>query len=190
MKSKKLVGFLLLASALGLPLAGQALEFNALQPDKSSLGFTYKQMNVGMEGRFRKFAGQIGFDPAKAASATISLDVDLAGIDTGSAEGDDVVAGKQWFNTRAYPIAHFASSRVTPLAGNRYEVAGQLSIKGHTQLVSAPITVAVDGNSATFDGAFVLKRADFSIGEGPWADFGVVANEIRITFHVVAASGK
>ncbi len=58
------------------------------------------------------------------------------------------------------------------------------------QAVSAPATVVVEGNKATFDGAFLLKRADFAIGEGQWADFGVVANEIRITFHITVASGK
>jgi len=33
----------------------------------------------------------------------------------------------------------------------------------------------------------VLKRMDFGIGEGPWADVSAVANEIDIKFHVVAA---
>ena len=186
----KLVASVLLAAAIGLPKLGQAIEFNALQPDKSSLAFSYKQMNVGMQGRFRKFSGQIRFDPADAAGATVNLDIDLASIDTGSPEGDDAAAGKQWFDTRAFPVAHFASSRVTPLGGNRYEVAGALTLKGRTQSLSAPLTVAVAGNQAVFDGAFVLRRADFAIGEGPWADFAVIANEIRISFHVIATGGK
>jgi polyisoprenoid-binding protein YceI len=147
-------------------------------------------MNVGMDGRFKKFAVQLNFDPDKAASAKVSLDVDLANIDTGSTEGDDEVAGKQWFNTKSFPTAHFESSSVKPLGSNRYEVAGQLSIKGHTQGITAPTTVSIQGNNATFDGAFVLKRADFAICEGPWADFGTVANEIQIKFHILASSGK
>ena len=32
-------------------------------------------------------------------------------------------------------------------------------------------------------------RGYFAIGEGPWADFGTVANEIQIKFHVLA-NGK
>jgi polyisoprenoid-binding protein YceI len=161
-----------------------------VQADKSTIAFGYKQMNVAMEGRFRKFTTQISFDPAKADSAKAVLDVDLASIDTGFAEGDDEVAGKQWFNTKAFPTAHFASSSIKPLGANRYDVAGQLTIKGRTQAVTAPTTVTIQGNSATFDGAFVLKRADFAIGEGPWADFGTVANEIQIKFHILATSGK
>ena len=61
---------------------------------------------------------------------------DRASIDTGSTEGDDEVAGKLLFNTKAFPTTRFASSSVRSLGGNRYEVAGQLTIKGRTQAVT------------------------------------------------------
>lgn len=190
MNASKLIALLSLTTTLGLPMASHAVEFNAVQADKSTLVFGFKQMNVAMEGRFKKFTTQLNFDPAKAASAKVVLDVDLASIDTGSSEGNDEVAGKLWFNTKAFPIAHFASNSVKVLDGNRYAVTGQLTIKGRTQLVTAPTTVTIQGNNATFDGTFVLKRADFAIGEGAWADFSTVANEIQIKFHVLATSGK
>ena len=178
------------ALALALPALVHASEFKTVQTDKSTLDFGYRQMNVAMDGHFKKFAAQLSFDPAKATTAKVALDVDLASIDTGSTEGDDEVAGKQWFNTKAFPTAHFASSGVKALSANHYEVTGQLSIKGRTQTVSAPTSVTVNGNVATFDGSFVIKRADFAIGEGVWADFGTVANEIQIKFHIVANAAK
>lgn len=185
------LGTILLATLAGtVPLATQAVEYNQVQADKSAAVFGYKQMGVAMDGKFRKFATQLSFDPGKPASARASIDVELASIDTGSSDADQEVAGKQWFNTKAFPVAHFASSSVKPLGGNRYEVAGQLTIKGRTQSVIAPTTVTIQGSNAIFDGAFVLKRADFAIGEGPWADFGTVANEISIKFHILAAAGK
>jgi hypothetical protein len=33
-------------------------------------------------------------------------------------------------------------------------------------------------------GSFVLKRADYAIGEGMWAKFDVVANEITVNFNL------
>jgi len=186
---RRLVGFILLSlTALALPAA--AAEFNAVQAEKSTLVFSYMQMNVGMNGRFRKFAVQMSFDPDKAESAKVGFDVDLASIDTGFPEGDQEIADKQWFNTAAFPTAHFASTRITVLDRNRAEVAGQLTIKGHTQAVTVPASVTMQGDQATFDGSFVLKRADFAIGEGPWADFGIVANEIQVTFHILANRTK
>jgi polyisoprenoid-binding protein YceI len=65
-----------------------------------------------------------------------------------------------------------------------------MTIKGRTQNITAPFTFSPQGNTAIVDGAFVLKRADFAIGEGSWADFGTVANEIQIKFHFLANAGK
>lgn len=177
------------ASLLVLSLAAaplRAAEFNQVQADKSTVTFAYKQMGVPSEGKFRKFAAAVAFDPAGPAAASAQLDIDLASIDTGSKEGDEEVAGKLWFNTKSHPQARFVSSAVKALGGNRYEVAGKLTLKGRTQEVSAPFTYRQEGAAAVFDGGFVLKRLDYAIGEGIWADVGTVANEVRITFHVVA----
>ncbi|MFT3850733.1 MAG: YceI family protein [Propionivibrio sp.] len=184
------IGTLTLAVVLGLPAWAGAVEYKTVLADKSAINFSFKQMNVGMDGHFKKFSTQLSFDPANAANAKVSLDVDLASIDTGTADGNAEVAGKPWFNTSAFPTAKFVSSSVKPLGGNRYEVAGQLTIKGKTQPVVAPTTVTAQGDQATFDGSFTIKRADFAIGEGEWADFSVVANEIQVKFKILASGGK
>ncbi|HET7775352.1 MAG TPA: YceI family protein [Azospira sp.] len=174
-----------IAAFLALP--AQAVEYGTVQAAASSVGFTYKQMNVPVDGKFKKVDTRIAFDPAKPQAASTTLEIDLASIDAGSQEANDEVAGKLWFNTKAFPKASFVSSSVKALGNNRYEVSGKLSLKGKTLDASAPFTFKQDGANGVFDGAFVLKRADYGIGEGMWADFGTVANEIQIKFHVVAA---
>lgn len=166
----------------------QAVEFNQVQVDKSTLVFAYKQMGVPSDGQFRKFVATIAFDPTRPNTASAQLEIDMASIDTGTREGNDEVIGKQWFNVKNFPNAKFVSSSVKPLGGNRFEVAGKLTIKGKTQEVSAPFTFKQEGAIGVFDGGFTLKRLDYAIGEGPWADVGTVADEIRIAFHVVAAA--
>ncbi len=180
---------ILLGSLAFAPVA-QSAEFTSIQTDKSNLNFVYTQMNVPMDGHFRKFSAQLSFDPARLSAARAVIDLDLASIDAGSDEANDEVAGKEWFNTKTFPQARFVSTGFKALGGNRYEVSGKMSIKGRTQNVSAPFTFSPQGNAAIVDGAFVLKRADFAIGEGSWADFGTVANEIQIKFHFLAGSGK
>jgi polyisoprenoid-binding protein YceI len=167
-----------------------AAEFNRVLTDKSSVSFTYQQMGVTMDGRFQKLSAQITFDPAKPAEAKASFDVDLGSIDTGSTEADQEVAGKAWFNTKLFPTAHFASTTVKPLGSNRYEVSGKLTIKGQTRDITLPVSLSAQGNTAVFDGQFVLRRGDFAIGEGSWAKFDIVANDIQVKFHLTATSGK
>ncbi|MFA7281586.1 MAG: YceI family protein [Sterolibacterium sp.] len=168
----------------------QAVEYNAILIDKSSLAFIYKQMGVTMEGRFKRFAIQFSFDPSKPAAAKAAVDLDLISIDAGSAEANEEVAGKTWFNTKAFPQARFVATAIKPVGGNRYDVTGKLSIKGHTQEVNAPFILTLQGNTAVFEGSFGIRRADFMIGEGAWADFGTIANEIQIKFRFLATAGK
>jgi polyisoprenoid-binding protein YceI len=168
----------------------QAIEFNQIQPDKSAVSFVFKQMNVPVEGSFKRFTGHISFDPARPTQARANLDIPLASIDAGSDEANDEVAGVLWFNTKAYPLARFVSTAVRPLGNNRFEVSGQMSIKGRTHPASTQATFRQLGNSGVFAGSFVLKRADYGIGEGMWADFGTVANEVQINFQLVAVASK
>lgn len=179
---------LLLTLAAGMTAAA---EFNQLRPERSSVAFAYKQMNVPVDGQFKRFTGQLTFDPAKPQAARAEIEIDLASVDAGSPEANEEVAGKLWFNTKAFPTARFVATTIKPLGGNRYEVAGKMSIKGRSLDAVAPASFRQEGADAVFDGAFTLKRADYGIGEGIWADFGTVANEVQIKFRLVAsAAGK
>lgn len=181
----------MLSGALALALlsgTAQAVEFNTLRVDQSRVDFAYKQMNVPMDGNFKRFGGQLRFDPAKPQLAKATLEINLASIDTGSTDGDEEVAGKLWFNMPQFPVARFVSTSVKPLGNNRYQVTGKMSIKGKTRDVSTPATFRQQGANGVLEGSFVLKRADFGIGEGMWADFGTVANEVQIKFRLVATS--
>jgi len=188
MEQTRLTGMSLLVLAL-LSGAAHAVEYNALRPDQSRVDFAYKQMNAPMEGKFKRIGGQIRFDPAKPLQAKANLDIDLASIDTGTPDGDEEVAGKLWFNTAQYPIARFVSASVKPLGNNRFLINGNISIKGKTRPIGTTATFIPQGaQRGVFEGSFVLKRADFGIGEGMWADFGTVANEVQIKYRLVATS--
>jgi len=176
---------LLLVTVAG---SSSAAEFNQLQPEKSAITFVFKQMNVPVEGRFKRLKGQIAFDPVKPASTHAEVEIDLASIDAGSPEADDEAAGKLWFNTKAFPVARFVMASLKPLGNNRFEVTGKLGIKGRTLDVSTPATFRQEGANAVLEGSFTIKRADYAIGEGLWADFGTVANEVQIKFRLVAAA--
>ena len=112
----------------------------------------------------------------------------MASVDTGSSEGDTEVATKTWFDTKAFPRARFESGSVKALGGNKYEVAGKLTIKGKTVDVVVPATFAAQGKTGVFEGRLTIRRGDFSIGEGAWKAFDIVANDVVIQFRLTAAA--
>ena len=173
-----------------LALQVHAAPYQAIVPAKSSVTFSYKQMGVAVDGRFKKFAAQVNFDPAKADAAKASFEVELASVDAGSSEADDEVVTKSWFNTAAFPKATFVAKQIKQTAPNQYEVTGALSIKGQTREVKFPMKHTAQGKDGVLTGSFVIKRGDFNIGEGMWAKFDVVANDIQVHFSLTASQGK
>lgn len=182
---KRRVFMLLAAFAVSAGMAGELTRFS---PEKSQISFVSKQMGVPVDGRFRKFDASIAVDPAKPESGKAQFEIDLSSIDTGSADADSEVKGKNWFNTAAYPKAGFVSSQVRALGGGRYEALGKLTIKGHTRDVAAAFAVKPEGGGAWFDGGFTLSRLAFKIGEGVWADTATVSDEVQIKFRIYVAA--
>lgn len=182
MNFRHLIGCVLLL----LSQNSHALEFSRVSLPESSLTFAYKQMGVPMEGKFKQFSAQIRFDPQKPETAQAGLEIAIVGIDTESAEANDAIVGKPWFNAKTYPTARFVSSGIKSLGGNRYQANGRLTIKGITREIVAPATFTASGTRGAFDGLFTIKRLDYALGEGEWRDTQIVSDEIQIKFHVVA----
>jgi len=180
------------ASCLAIVIAtgASAAEYKTIQLDQSKVTFQYKQMGVAMDGRFKKFTAELQFDPAKPAAAKAHIDIDLASVDAGSSDADDEVVGKSWFHTKAFPKATFVTSQIKPAGANQFDVRGVLTIKGKSQDIQFPLKHTAQGSVGVLTGGFVIHRGDFSIGEGIWAKFDVVANDIQVNFQLVANAGK
>lgn len=176
----------MLLSACAWLSPAQAASYGQLLPEQSRISFVSKQMGVPVHGQFRRFQGQIAFDPARPEAGKARLEIDLASIDAGSREANDEVVSKDWFHVKSFPMAVFEGRQVKALGGGRYELQGTLSIKGRSRDVSAQVTfretAAVGVSMGVFEGGLVLKRLDFGIGEGPWGDPGTVADEVQVNW--------
>jgi len=173
---------LCLSAALALLLPLPAAAQQKVIPDKSSIRFVTKQMNVPVEGRFRKFDATVSFDPARPESTKAEFEVDLGSIDLGNAEGETEARRKAWLNIDVFPKARFVATSVKALGTGKFEATGDLAIKGTTQKIVAPFTIVEAGGMRTVEGQFTLKRLQFRIGEGPWADTETVADEVLVRF--------
>jgi len=166
----------------------QAAIFDQVQLPQSSITFVSKQMNVPVEGKFNQFTVQLQFDPSKLETAQAQLEIDLNSIETGSPEANEEVKSKGWFYTKNFPTAKFISTSVKLLENNRYEVLGNMTIKGKTNPMTMTFEFKPQNNSALFGGNFILKRSQFSIGEGIWSDTSIVSNEVSVHFKLSVLS--
>ncbi|MFM0220581.1 YceI family protein [Paraburkholderia dipogonis] len=176
-----------LAGITALSLFGANLAHADVDTSKSSVIATTKQMNVPVDGKFKKFSAQLNFDPARPTAGSANVSIDTSSYDLGAEDYNKQAQGKEWFDSATFPAATFVSSAIAPAGGNQYKITGKLTIKGKSQTVVVPVTIASQGATQTFDGALPIKRSQFDVGTGEWKDTSVVADEVVIKFHIVAS---
>jgi len=173
--------FLALLGAAAAPALAQKLV-----PAQSEIAFVIKQMGVPVEGKFKKFDAQITLDPRKPQDGKVAFTIDTGSAGFGSPETDAEVPKAAWFNAPKFPQASFQSSAIKGLGAGKFEVSGKLAIKGQTRDVVVPVQVTQAGTNAntaaTASGSFTIKRLDFKIGDGEWADTSMVANDVQVKF--------
>ena len=173
-----------------LLLAAGSADAQGVLVDKSEIRFVSKQMGVNFEGRFRKWKANILFQPKDLAKSKAEFDIDLTSIDLASDDSENEVKDRMWFDMAKFPTARFVSTSIKNSGADKYDVVGKLSLKGITKEVMVPIAVKKDatGNNIA-EGNFTLKRLEFKVGEGLWADPGTVANEVIVRIRMVLAPG-
>jgi polyisoprenoid-binding protein YceI len=172
--------FFIASTLLLSALAAQAQA--QLQPAQSELVFTSRQMGVPVDGRFKRFDAQLNFDPKKPEAGKVGFTIELASVALGAPELEAELAKTPWFDSKKIPQASFQSSAIKAAGPGKFEVVGKLTIKNQSRDISVPITLAQAGGVSTATGAFVLKRLEFKIGEGEWADTSMVANDVQVRF--------
>lgn len=177
-----------LLPTLALGLAGLGIAQAApVDAAKSSVKFVFTQMNVPVEGQFKKFAADVAFDAAKPETGKVSIAVDLVATDAGSSDANQAVQMKEWFNTATFPKATFSATQFKALGGGKFQAIGQFGLKGRSASLSVPFTVKPDAKGQWFEGSFPLSRLAWKVGEGEWSDVGAVADAVQVKFKLYVA---
>jgi polyisoprenoid-binding protein YceI len=172
---------------LALPVAAQAADYRVLK-DQSTLGFAATFQGAPFQGSFAQWQASIRFDPAHMANSKFDVTVDTTSAATGDDDRDSALPGADFFNATKYPQAHYVTSEVVR-AGDHLLARGNLSLRGQTHPLSLTVTFTPqpDGTAA-MDVSGTLKRLDYGVGGGEYADTSVIGNEVTVKAHLVLAA--
>jgi len=160
-----------------------AAELNVGPATKSTVVAIFKQEGVAVDCPFTRFTGRISYDAKNVGAATALIEVDTASLDIGDPAYSAEVAKKSWFDSAAHPKATFKSTAIKPLAANRFEATGTLTMKGKVQTIVVPVTVTTTAAGNTFDGTFTISRKAFGIGDPIWES--ALDDKVAVKFHLV-----
>jgi polyisoprenoid-binding protein YceI len=152
-----------------------------LVASSSEVTFTAKQVGVPMDGRFKRFDAQIALDPKQPHTGKVNFSIELGSVNI-AADTDAELVKPEWFNTAKFPKATFVSTAIKATGAGKFDVTGKLTIKGQSRDLTVPVALAAAGGNTVATGSFAIKRLDFKVGEGDWADTSVVANDVLVKF--------
>lgn len=172
---------LLLATSLGAHAADWTT-----QPG-STLGFSATYDGEAFAGSFTKFTPVIRFDPAQPTTGLFDVRIALASASTKNDERDETLRGADFFNAAKFAEGRYVASKFRALGGQRYAADGNLTLRGITKPVTLTFTWT-PGAKPVLDGTAIVKRLDFQVGTGDWADVAVLPNEVKVKTHLVLAA--
>ena len=172
--------------ALALPGLAGAADYT-VQPAGSKLGFTNSFQGASFDGSFGKFTAAISYDAARLATSKFDVEVDLASVKTGDKDRDGALPGADFFNVAKFPKAHFVTTGFRQ-NGAQVIADGNLTLRGVTKPVSLTVNFKPAGTGATLDVSGTVKRLDFGVGGGDYADTSVIGADVKVNAHLVLAA--
>ena len=174
-----------IAIALAL-FALPAFAADYVQAPGSTLVFAGKYQGEVFTGKFPGFATKFSFDPKQLAASKLDVTIPLATASTSNADYDGELRGSAFFDSAKFPQARYTATKFRALGGNRYAADGTLSLHG----VDKPVTLEftwTPGAKPVLAGKATVKRLEFGVGGGDWADTTLIPNAIAISIKVVFA---
>jgi len=160
----------------------------------SYVGFKVNHMVVSkVKGQFNEFSGTINFDGKDFSKASVEVNIDPRTIDTQNEKRDQHLRSSDFFAADSIPEMKFKSTKIVPGSGNKFQVIGDLTMRG----VTKPVTLEAEfngaiagmrGQTAGFSAVGKINRQDWGVSWSRALDSGglVVSDEVELNLEVEA----
>jgi len=152
----------------------------------SKLTFQGAMNGQAFSGTFRRWSAQVVFDPKALAASKAIVSINVASVTTGDADRDQAMPTDDWFASGKFAQATFLTRDFRDLGGGKYVADGDLTIRGVKQPIALPFTLAISGDTARMNGAIVLNRTAFGVGQGQWKTGEVVDTKVTVSVALTA----
>jgi polyisoprenoid-binding protein YceI len=141
-----------------------------------------------VRGTFRTFSGTLttGANPLESS---VSADIELSSIDTGSEQRDAHIRSADFFEVETHPTMSYRSRAIRADGGDAV-VDGDLTLKGVTRPVPLRLELngfgpdAFGGIRAGFSASAEINRRDFNVNFNGLLETGGAVVSDKVTIHL------
>lgn len=156
----------------------------------TGVGFSVKHMMVSkVRGRFTGVEGKLVGNPEDLTTANIDIKIDASTIHTNSEDRDNHLRSADFFDTETYPNLAFVSTEIVKTKASKYDITGDMTIKGVTKKVTFEAEYEGAGKNpwgvdvAAFEVEGKISRKEFGLTWNQALEAGgvLVGDDIKIT---------
>lgn len=157
-------------------------------PFHTQVEFSAKHLGMmTVRGHFAEVTAGGTIDPHHAPNSRIEATINTASIRTHNEQRDNDLRGSNFLEIEKYPTMTFKSTKVEHVGGDRYKVAGDLTIKATTKPVTLDVVKYGEfndpamGHRIGYAAQTRINRKDFGMNFNAMLDGKfIVSNEIDI----------
>ncbi|MBK7907644.1 MAG: YceI family protein [Gemmatimonadetes bacterium] len=151
----------------------------------SRINFIAHSRLVDALGTFDKWDANIMFDAERLENSTVEIVIDAKSINTRVDMRDGHLRSDAFFATDSFPTITFKSAIVNPLGGDRVNITGDLTIRGHTKRITIPSRLMffdAEKKMGRVKGATTIYREEFGVSFNP--PVNPIEPEVEIQFDI------
>jgi polyisoprenoid-binding protein YceI len=150
-----------------------------------------------VEGSFQIFDGTLENTKEDFSDAKVNFTVDVNSVNTNNARRDADLKSENFFNTKVDSVMKFESTGIKVLGNNKYEMTGNLTIKGITKPIVFQVSYGgtvktQNGAKSGFKARATINRFDYNLKWDRAVETGglVVSKDVDITINVEMNQAK
>lgn len=134
---------------------------------KSNVGFNIDSMGMTIvKAKFNRVQSTLNFDPKSPTKASTQFNMDVNSLSLSKTSLKNMIMGEDLFYAAKYPTASFQSTSFKTNGNNKYQILGQLTLRGVTKPVTFNATLKPNSTNPKlldFNSSTVIKRSDFGM---------------------------
>lgn len=133
--------------------------------ENSKINFVIKNIGLNVNGNFSGLQGTIIFDAKNLKSSEINFSVNSNSVNTENAARDKHLRKEEYFDVDKFQLITFKSTKIEPATRlNRYNVEGNLTIKGISKTIKFELIAIEKENNLDIKCNFEINRRNFKVG--------------------------
>lgn len=148
-------------------------------PVESSIMFDVES-SLPIRGTFDKWDAKMTFTSTDVRSGVLEINIQADSVNTGSGLKDKKLKGKDFFDSKQFPMITFKSTKVLQTGANTFDLEGDFTIRGVTKTEKLTVTDNGKGTaSGSITGIMVFDRKNYGMNKG--IPFIRVADRVEVS---------